>query len=168
MRRPIAETFEAFYSREYSAVLALAAVLSGSPAVAEDVTQEAFVAAFRQWDRVGVYDQPGAWVRRVVANQAASAARRRVRDSAIVARLAGRRSPPSHLPELPDAEFWSEVRVLPRRQAQCVALFYLEDRSVADIAAILTLSESTVRVHLHAGRQRLATRLRESYQEDQP
>jgi DNA-directed RNA polymerase specialized sigma24 family protein len=129
------ETFEAFYIREYAVVLALAAVLSGSAAVAEDITQEAFVAAFRQWHRVGAYDQPGAWVRRVVANQGASAARRRVRDSAIVARLAGRRSAPSQLTEF--------------------------------IAEILKLSESTVRVHLHAGRQTLATRLREPYQEDQ-
>jgi RNA polymerase sigma-70 factor (ECF subfamily) len=162
------ETFEAFYIREYPAVLALAAILSGSAAVAEDVAQEAFVAAFRQWNRVGHYDQPGAWVRRVVANQAASATRRRVRDSAIVARLARRRLPSSNGTKLADAEFWNEVRTLPRRQAQCVTLFYFEDRSVADIAALMALSESTVRVHLHVGRQTLATRLGESYQEDQP
>ena len=42
-------------------------------------------------------------------------------------------------PELPEisadgSEFWDAVRSLPRRQAQVVALFYLEDRPVADIA----------------------------------
>jgi len=57
------------------------------------------------------------------------------------------------------AEFWREVRRLPRRQAQAVALFYLEETSVAEIAEVLGCAESTVKVHLHRGRQALAKRL---------
>jgi len=48
------------------------------------------------------------------------------------------------------------MRNLPRRQAQTVALFYLEDRSTEEIAAILGCAESTVRVHLHRARSTLA------------
>ena len=57
------------------------------------------------------------------------------------------------------AERYNEaVRALPARQAQAIALHYLEDRSVADIAEILECSESTVKVHLHKGRTKLARR----------
>ncbi len=66
--------------------------------------------------------------------------------------------PPVELP--PDDEaFWAAVRRLPERQAQVVALHYLEDRSVADIAAVLEISPDTVKVHLHRGRKALASAL---------
>jgi RNA polymerase sigma-70 factor (ECF subfamily) len=66
------------------------------------------------------------------------------------------------MPELSadDAEFWRAVRSLPRRQAQVIALHYLEDRPVAEIAQILGTAEGTVKRHLHDGRQTLARRLR--------
>ncbi|MDP9219733.1 MAG: ECF-type sigma factor, partial [Actinomycetota bacterium] len=50
------------------------------------------------------------------------------------------------------------VRSLPRRQAQVVALFYLYDLSVADVAATLELSEGSVKTHLSRARAALAER----------
>ena len=65
------------------------------------------------------------------------------------------------MPSLPaeDDEFWAQVRALPKRQAQVIALHYLEDRPVAEIAEILDCAEGTVKVHLRNGRLRLADRL---------
>ena len=40
-----------------------------------------------------------------------------------------------------------------------MALYYLEDASVAEIAAVMDCAENTVKVHLHRGRQALAARL---------
>jgi DNA-directed RNA polymerase specialized sigma24 family protein len=68
--------FEQFSLREYRGVVELAYALSGNRAGAEDIAQEAFLRAHRDWHRVGRYQHPGAWVRRV-ANLAASAVRRR-------------------------------------------------------------------------------------------
>ena len=67
----------------------------------------------------------------------------------------------TYLPALPaeDEVFWREVRALPKRQAQAIALHYLEDRSIADIAEILECAEGTVKVHLFKGRARLSDRL---------
>ena len=48
---------------------------------------------------------------------------------------------------------------LPRRQAQAIALFYLDDRPVSEIARMLECSESTARTHLSRGRSALASRL---------
>lgn len=53
------ETFEDFYVREFPAVVGLAYALSGSRSGAEDLAQEAFLAAHRGWDRIGGYGDPG-------------------------------------------------------------------------------------------------------------
>ena len=80
------ETFEDFYVREYPAVVGLAYALSGSRSGAEDLAQEAFLAAHRGWDRIGGFDEPGVWVRRVVANLSVSTIRRRVVETKALAR----------------------------------------------------------------------------------
>lgn len=155
------EPFEAFYAREFRSVVGLAYALSGSRSGAEDLAQEAFIAAHKKWDQVGSYEKPEAWVRRVVSNLSVSRFRRRASEMKAVARLSGLRRDNASIGELPaEAEhFWVQVRRLPKRQAQSVALHYLEDLSINDIAEILECSPSTVKVHLHKGRQTLADRL---------
>ena len=164
--RPAPEAFEEFYGREYLAVVGLAYALSGSRWGAEDLAQEAFMAAHRDWERIGLYDRPAAWVRRVVANLSVSAFRRRVAEAKALARVPYGRD--ELLPDLAegDPEFWAAIRSLPRRQAQVVALHYLEDRSVADIAEILDVTPGTVKRHLHDGRQALVRRLRSHAEDD--
>jgi RNA polymerase sigma-70 factor, ECF subfamily len=153
------ETFEEFYVREFGAVVSLAYALSGSRSASEDLAQEAFLAAHRQWDRIGSFERPDVWVRRAVANMSMSLLRRRYAEARALARLATRRE--AALPELSgeDAEFWAAVRSLPRRQAQVVALRYVDDRRVAEIAQILGTAEGTVKKHLHDARQVLIRRL---------
>ena len=157
---PAGDGLEELYRREYRSVVALGYALTGSRQAAEELAQDAFLDAHRAWDRIASYDDPAAWVRRVVANRAVSRVRRRVSEVRAVTRLAGRREDHAALPER-DAEFWRHVRDLPRRQAQAVALHYLEDRSVCDIAGVLGISEETVKVHLHRGRKALAEALGE-------
>ena len=61
------------------------------------------------------------------------------------------------LPE--DSEkFWSEVRRLPTKQAQTVALHYGCDLSVEETAAVLGMAVGTVKSHLHRARNTLAGR----------
>ena len=152
-------SFEEFYVKDFQAVVGLAYALSGNPWLAEDLAQEAFLAAHRNWPRVSAFDQPGAWVRRVVANLSVSAFRRRVVEAKTLVRLGLERHRLSDLP--PDeAEFWEAVRSLPRRQSQVVALHYLEDLPVAEVAAILDMASGTVKKHLFDGRRELARRLR--------
>jgi RNA polymerase sigma-70 factor, ECF subfamily len=152
-------SFEHFYLEEYSRVVKLAYALSGSRTGAEDIAQEAFLRAHRDWQRVGRYRHPGAWVRRVAANLATSALRRRLIEARALARFWARGEP--SLVELPasQADFWRAVRSLPRRQAQVVALHYLEDLSVLEVARVLGCAEGTVKAQLHTGRETLARRL---------
>ena len=59
-----------------------------------------------------------------------------------------------------DEAFWQAVRRLPPRQAQAVALYYLEDYSVREISEILDCSEGTVKTHLSRARDSVARHLR--------
>ena len=154
------ETFEEFYAREFPAVVGLAFALSGSRTASEDLAQDAFLAAHRDWARLAEYERPDLWVRRVVSNMSMSMFRRRYAEARALAKFAGGAA--STLPELSadDAEFWAAVRSLPRRQAQVIALRYLDDRPVAQIAEILGTAEGTVKKQLHDGRKNVVRRLR--------
>lgn len=157
---PLVEGFDAFYRREYSRMVALAYALLGSGVAAEDVVQEAFLAAHRRWSKIAGYDDPRGWVRRVVVNRATSVLRRRTAEWRAVHRL-GSRDAWSTVPALePGArEVWDEVRALPRRQAQAIALYYVDDLSLDEIGGVLGCSPGTVKTHLHRARQQLERKL---------
>ncbi len=151
---PRVETFDAFYSREYGSLVALAHALTGSRSHAEDVAQEAMLAAYRRWDEVARMDMPAGWVRRVCANIATSFVRRRVVEARSTLRF---RSREIHVNDIDgdDDAFWAEVRRLPRRQAQCVALRYVYGCSVAEVALVLGCADGTVKSHLARGKTTL-------------
>ena len=151
-------SFTEWYRSEYHQVVALVFVLSGSRWAAEELTQDAFVEAHRRWATVAEYDDPGAWVRRVAVNKARSRGRRLGAEARAYAKHTVRnRDLPTELPESAD-EFWSTVRSLPDRQAQIVALHYLDDRPVDDIARLLDIAPGTVKTQLHRARATLAAR----------
>lgn len=156
--RAFRESFEAFYVREIRSVVGLAYVLSGSGRAAEDLAQDAFLKAYRNWDRISSYDDPGGWVRRVVSNDSVSRFRRLAAETRALLRLRGE----SYIIPQADPEaihLWEEVRRLPARQAQVIALRYYDQRSNAEAAEILGCSETTVKTHLQRARETLARRL---------
>lgn len=160
---PPVESFETFYRRELPALVMLARALAGA-ASADDVAQDAMFVAYERWDVVSCYDSPGGWVRQVCANRAVSVLRRRSAEARALLRLRGRRQEPPPITEGAES-FWAEVRRLPRRQAQCVALFYIYDLSVAEVAKTLGCAEGSVKVHLSRGRAALSRRLGERLEE---
>jgi RNA polymerase sigma-70 factor (ECF subfamily) len=154
----VSEDFGAFYARDFASVVGLARVLTGSQTTAEDLAQEAFVAAYRRWVKLSDYDDPGAWVRRVVANRSVSLYRRRLSEAKALLRLRQERSVVAEWEESTE-ELWRAVRRLPRRQAQVIVLRYLDGQSVAVIAVILRCSQNTVKTHLLRARKALAVEL---------
>ena len=151
--------FDGFYAATARRTVALAYALTGNWGDAEDLVQDAFGAAHRRWAEVSTYDDPSAWVRRVVLNRAVSRWRRVQREAAAVVRLGARleESIVGHDPI--DPEFWAAVRRLPVQQARAVALFYVDDMSVEQIAVQLGCSVGSVKTHLSRARATLATRL---------
>lgn len=164
--RPVVDplpSFEAFYLSEITGLVSLAAGLCGR-AQAEDVAQEAMLATYRRWRDVGRRDHPAAFARRVCANLAVSAFRRRMVEIRALVRLTDRtwaQSRPEVVAETTGAgdDFWTRVCGLPPRQAQAIALRYVYGLDVADIARTLGISTGSAKVHLYRGRRALAEQL---------
>ncbi|MCP4304106.1 MAG: SigE family RNA polymerase sigma factor [bacterium] len=154
----VAEDFESFYQRQYPRAVGLAYALAGKRHLAEEIAQDAFIAGYRRWDRISRYERPELWLRRVVVNRSTSVLRRRMTEVKAIPRL---RAASESMPPLePNSDaVWDSVRDLPRRQAQTVALFYLEDLPIEQIADILECSPGSVKTHLRRARERLGHKL---------
>jgi RNA polymerase sigma-70 factor, ECF subfamily len=150
------EPFEAFYLREYPQVVGLLHGLLGSRLVAEELAQETFLVAYREWARISGLDNPRAWVRKVAINQRGSFLRAFLRQQTRERDAVARYEEDSIKLADDHAEVWQAVRTLPLLQAQVIALHYYEDYSVAQIAAALGKAPGTVKAQLHHGRRKLA------------
>ena len=82
--------FDDFYSRGYRRCIALGYVLTGSSVDANDLVQDAFSTAYRRWSEIAGYDDPLAWVRKVMVNNAMSRTRRLRREVSAMARFGNR------------------------------------------------------------------------------
>ncbi len=153
----VPDRFVTFYRSEYPSVVALIYALTASPSVAEDLAQECFLRAHREWTRVAAMDSPTGWVRRVAVNLARSRWRRVRAEAAALARLSP--APTFIEPPAEFQDFWDEVRRLPARQAQAIALHYLDDLSVTEIGQVLDIADGTVKALLSQGRERLRREL---------
>ncbi|MFC9589045.1 SigE family RNA polymerase sigma factor [Streptomyces sp. NPDC056944] len=151
------EEFEEFYAHAVARLTGQLYVMLGDLHEAQDVVQEAFVKGWdrrRQLDRDG---RPEAWIRTVAWRLAVSRWRFRRRSTE-----AWRRGAPPPTVEGPGPDHLALVealRGLPPQQRRTLALHYLCDMSVDQVAAETGLSTGTVKTHLSRGRAALAHRL---------
>lgn len=133
--------------------------MTGRRALAEELAQEALLAAYREWPRVQELDRPDLRLRRVAINRAVSAHRRLAAELAALARVRAAQSVDDS-EVIIDEPVWSEVRKLPRRQAAALVLWAVEGLTLAEIGDVLGCSGETARTHLRRARERLRSTLR--------
>ncbi len=160
---PGAAAFEALYRAEVHALTALAVSLTGDRELGADLVHESMVRTYRSWSHVATLDRPGAWVRRVLINLTIDGHRRGRREAGALSRLetetamATTGALAADPADGVDADrFWAAVRDLPDRQRAAVALFYVDDLSIAQIAEVLDVTGGTVKTSLHRARHTLA------------
>ena len=131
--------------------------VTGSFDEAEDVVQEAFVRAAAAGRRFLRVDNHEAWLRTTADQRAPQpVAQAAATDSAPVTgccRPATRAALEDHL------EIITALRALPEQQRQVIALHYLADLPVHEIAEELGVPVGTVKSRLSRGREALAARL---------
>jgi RNA polymerase sigma-70 factor (ECF subfamily) len=154
-----AEPFETFFRHEFPKMVAVAYAISGSRWAAEELAQEACLRAFRSWDSVSRYDKPGAWLRRVTINLANSLLRRRMSEVRALQRYVVSSVEVVDAHPVEEAEFWDQVRALPRRQREVIVLHYVDGMDTGEIADVLDIAESSVRTHLQRGRETLVRKV---------
>jgi RNA polymerase sigma-70 factor (ECF subfamily) len=150
------DAFDDLFRREFVPITRAAYLVVGDWEVAREIAQDALTQALRHWKKVQGLESPGGWVRRVAIRDAVRTRRRAGR---------GRALETEHTPAGNEAAVGIDVRrallTLPRRQRAVIALHYLDDRPIAEIAALLGCSRGTVKTHLSRGRQALAALLGE-------
>jgi RNA polymerase sigma-70 factor (ECF subfamily) len=149
------ETIEALFRSHYGRLVRALTLVSGSREAASDAVQEAFVKAYLHWGRVGRYDDPVGWIRRIAINRLRDDHRSSVRKQRAVDRLAAEQPTATTLQASHDADLQWMLSQLPRQQRLALALFYVDELSVAEVARTMSLSEGAVKFHLHQGRERL-------------
>jgi RNA polymerase sigma-70 factor (ECF subfamily) len=149
--------FESFFRREHPRLLAVAVALVGDREVARELVQESLLRAFNSWSKVAHLESPGGWARRVLVNLCVDLHRSRTREQRALARSL----PPSTVEPSgePTSAFWGAVRSLPRLQRSVVALYYVDDLSVAQVADVLSVSTGSVKTSLARARASLAPTL---------
>ncbi|HEX5094734.1 MAG TPA: sigma-70 family RNA polymerase sigma factor, partial [Acidimicrobiia bacterium] len=115
----------------------------------EDLAAEALARTYARWGRVRTMDYREAWVARIATNLAIDAARKKKVDLA-----AAVEADPSDGTVLRIALVDALAR-LPRRQREAVALRYLCDLSVDDVAHSLGVSTGTVKTSVHRALEKL-------------
>lgn len=152
--RDAAPGYDRFFAEEFGRLVPMLYAVTGDRSRAEDLAQDALARAHERWNVVSGYERPGAWVRRVALNLASNSRRRDGREQRALRRV-GARPRADDLPS-GDEQLWSLVRRLPGHQRWCVALHYVDDLSVAEVANVLEVSEGTVKTHLSRARVTLA------------
>jgi RNA polymerase sigma-70 factor (ECF subfamily) len=153
--------FAQFYAAQFHGITLQLFAYTGDLPLAQDIAQEAFTRAVIRWERVGDYDDPAAWVRRVAFNLAASRWRHFRIASAYL-----RRQREEHVegPSPDRVALARALATLPDRHRRAVILYYLADLSVADIARQENVSANTVKSWLHRGRAQLAAQLGDQWE----
>lgn len=146
--------FVAVYQERYPAMVRVAVLLLGDRAQAEEVVQDAFIAAYQRWTRV---ESPAAYVRQCVVNKSRDVLRRRRVAEAVLRRGHGADAPgidgvPEHVEDL--------LGALTPRQRTAVVLRYYEDLGLYEIARLMHTRPGTVGSLLN----RALARLREDVQ----
>jgi len=140
--------------------------LAGERREAEDLTQEAFLRAFR---RLAAYDESrpfGPWMRRLAANLALNRLQRKTPTELPLEEE--QEWSPGHAGEMPEpaamqreraAAVRRAIRDLPAHYRAVIELRHYQGMSYAEIAEALTMPLSDVKSHLYRARKQLAQAL---------
>jgi RNA polymerase sigma-70 factor (ECF subfamily) len=168
VRRGDADAFAIVYDRHASSAFSLAYRMLGSRAGAEDVTQEAFLSAWRSGAR---YDRARGsvrtWLLGIVHNRAIDALRRgKIRDfpradeEAAAERLeAAERTDVEVARRQEAATIRTAIETLPSEQSQVIELAYFGGFTHTEIAAMVQAPVGTVKGRMRLGLKKLRDEL---------
>jgi RNA polymerase sigma-70 factor, ECF subfamily len=156
-QRGSAEAVEELFRREWPRAYRAAYLVVHDAAAAEDIAQEAFLAALRALDRFDRRRPFGPWMHRIVVNRAIDVARARALRREVDAAAGETEEAPPDEPSRPFSDQVLEaLRGLAPEQRAVVALRYLFDYTPGEIARALELPRGTVNSRLRRALDRLA------------
>ncbi len=156
--------FESLVKRHIRAAHAVASAVLGEKSDADDAVQDGFLSALQHIDTCAPAEKFRAWLLTIVRNRAFDMKRRgRVRSTEILEEGTAqtREASPLEMTERSElnARLTAAIGTLTDTQREVLMMHDVEGWKHADIAELLGLAESTVRVHLLHARRKLRTLL---------
>jgi RNA polymerase sigma-70 factor, ECF subfamily len=150
-------SFDEVYRGTSARLLRYGYAVVGDLTEAQDLVQDAYVRAWQHWRTLAAHPNPEGWLRLVLARRAADRWRRVARKTALLRRA----GPPEAMPP-PNEDtvvLVAALRQLPLAHRQALALHYLFDQPVAQVAEEIGVPIGTVKSWLSRGRAGLAEAL---------
>ena len=163
-----AEAYDTLVSKYLRRVVAIAWSITRNATDAEELAQEAFVKAFQNIGRFRAGEPFGPWIGRIVTNLAFDVMkhRRKFRHEELAETEAATRRDDADVAAVSNdigARIDAAIESLPEMQRLVARLHLVEEMNHAEIAAVLDLSEGTVRSHLSHARTKLKEKLADLY-----
>ncbi|MEU4788630.1 SigE family RNA polymerase sigma factor [Micromonospora tulbaghiae] len=160
MTVPDGDLIAELYAGSFRRLVVQLYAVTGDLSEAQEAVQEAFTKALVAPGRFARLENPEAWLRRVAVNVARSRHRRRRVLDRLLLRIG---PPPAVADRSPEhLALLAAMRELPEGQRTALALHYLVDLPVEEIAVTLGVSAGTVKSRLSRGRRALAALLTDS------
>jgi RNA polymerase sigma-70 factor (ECF subfamily) len=159
------DAFASLVDRHQRLVVGVAFAITRDRALAEDIGQDAFVAAWRGLAGLTDRSRVAPWLAGIARNLANNTMRKQARRKAYDDRRDDRGLAPTPHDHVAARERQALVREtldeLPEAQREALVLFYFEDRSVEHVAAGLGVTRDVVKQRLHRAREAARARLTE-------
>ncbi|MEA3364909.1 MAG: sigma-70 family RNA polymerase sigma factor [Candidatus Hydrogenedentes bacterium] len=152
------EAFSELARRHEQTVYNLALRFMRNPSLAEDMAQEAFLKAYQKLDKFRGDARFSTWLYRIVCNVCLTELQKRKRRHALSAPEAPEYSetPDIAAAQADEAEFIRRcVAQLPKRYAEAITLYYLQNCSYEEVAQIMKVPQGTLKTWMHRARKHL-------------
>ena len=149
--------FEAFFDREKTRLFQALCVVTRNRFEAEELTQDAFLALYERWHRVGAMEDPTGYLYRTAMNNFRSWRRRSALAAKRAVRLMPRDDSIDHIEE--QDMLARALASLTERQRAAVVLIDLLGYSSEEAGRMLGVDASTVRSHIKRAHAELRTRM---------
>lgn len=159
MRQPVQELIERYQGNLFVAAFQICKNRED----AEDVVQDTFLQYHLSKKEYESEEHIRAWLLRVAINKA--------KNVNLTFWRRNKQSLEDYMEDLTfetkeDSDLFEAVLALPEKYRMVIHLFYYEDYSVKEIAGVLKVSESNVKVRLSRGREMLRETLKEEWEDD--
>lgn len=134
---------------------------------AEELTQDVFIKAYKSLNNFNRTSKFSTWLYTITKNTCLSYLRKKNLSTETIENLSLPDSTKNHLEQKSEKEqLKNAINMLPQDDGIIISLFYIQEQSIQEIAQILSIESTNVKVKLHRARKKLKTIIESHFKEE--